>query len=298
MRGKKGVTLVSLVITIIVLIILAGVSINMLIGDGGIITKAQQAKENTQLSKIEEEKGINTLYAEMLNGNITGGGNEQGGQKDFFKAGDYVKYDSGSNGIITCRVLYTESSIYGLQIITNKNVKNVSLGGASWDLGKASYNHAITTLNNEAMAYLNTNYAIDARCVGTNPQDKNLDTSKTVPLQFVPNGWATKESGCKDEDMYFETDYDAMKASNIHKTGEYYWLASRYIDEFSSSSDFRVRCVRSNSDYTSYTICYVAGAAIGNTHSYGLRPCIKLKENVKVVSGDGLTEATAYELGI
>ena len=38
---EKGITMITLAVTIIVLIILAGVSINMLVGDNGIITKAQ-----------------------------------------------------------------------------------------------------------------------------------------------------------------------------------------------------------------------------------------------------------------
>ena len=45
---QKGITLIALVVTIIVLIILAGVSINMLVGDNGIITQAQTAKEKTE----------------------------------------------------------------------------------------------------------------------------------------------------------------------------------------------------------------------------------------------------------
>ena len=40
---ETGITLIALVVTIIVLIILAGVSINMLVGENGIITKAQEA---------------------------------------------------------------------------------------------------------------------------------------------------------------------------------------------------------------------------------------------------------------
>ena len=44
-RRERGITLIALVITIIVLLILAGVSISMLTGENGIITQAQTAKE-------------------------------------------------------------------------------------------------------------------------------------------------------------------------------------------------------------------------------------------------------------
>lgn len=54
--GKKGITLISLVVTIIVLIILAGISINLLFGENGLITMAQKAKnEYEEAAKSEEQ---------------------------------------------------------------------------------------------------------------------------------------------------------------------------------------------------------------------------------------------------
>ena len=65
MKEERGITLVSLVVTIIILIILAGVSLNLTLGQNGIITKAKQAKENIELAKIEEETKLNELYMQM-----------------------------------------------------------------------------------------------------------------------------------------------------------------------------------------------------------------------------------------
>ena len=56
-----GITLIALVITIVVLLILAGVSIAMLTGDNGIITQAQKAKEKTEEAKIREEQQLESL---------------------------------------------------------------------------------------------------------------------------------------------------------------------------------------------------------------------------------------------
>ena len=50
----KGITLITLAITIVVLIILAGVSINAVIGDDGIIKKAQNSAELTKESEAKE----------------------------------------------------------------------------------------------------------------------------------------------------------------------------------------------------------------------------------------------------
>ena len=59
--SNKGITLIALVITIIVLLILAGVSIAMLTGDNGIITQAQNAKEKTEEARIREEQQLDSL---------------------------------------------------------------------------------------------------------------------------------------------------------------------------------------------------------------------------------------------
>ena len=62
---EKGITLIALVITIIVLIILAGVAINALVGENGIITQAQRAKENTDKSQKEELGGLASLEQQI-----------------------------------------------------------------------------------------------------------------------------------------------------------------------------------------------------------------------------------------
>lgn len=54
----KGITLVALVITIIVLLILSGVSIAMLTGNNGILTQSNKSKEETRGASVEEEKNL------------------------------------------------------------------------------------------------------------------------------------------------------------------------------------------------------------------------------------------------
>lgn len=54
-KNTKGITLIALVITIIVLLILAGVTISALSGDNGILTNASRAKYATELSQFKEE---------------------------------------------------------------------------------------------------------------------------------------------------------------------------------------------------------------------------------------------------
>ena len=60
----KGITLIALVITIIVLLILAGVTIATLTGENGILTKATQAKDNTIIAQEKEQ--VQTAYAAAM----------------------------------------------------------------------------------------------------------------------------------------------------------------------------------------------------------------------------------------
>ena len=64
-KQEKGITLIALVITIIILLILAGVSIAVLTGEDGILNKAKLAKERSEQAEQEENK-ILKQYEELL----------------------------------------------------------------------------------------------------------------------------------------------------------------------------------------------------------------------------------------
>ena len=63
LKERKGITLIALVITIIVLLILAGVSIAMLTGQNGILTQAQKAKTTTDNKSAEEKVKLAVMAA-------------------------------------------------------------------------------------------------------------------------------------------------------------------------------------------------------------------------------------------
>ena len=62
-QNTRGITLIALVITIIVLLILAGVSISMLTGTNGILTQAQNAKQVTEESAEKEKRQLSQIEA-------------------------------------------------------------------------------------------------------------------------------------------------------------------------------------------------------------------------------------------
>ena len=64
-RNTKGITLIALVVTIIVLIILAGVSINLVFGNLGIVTKAKEAKRMQEQAELNEQIALGELSNEI-----------------------------------------------------------------------------------------------------------------------------------------------------------------------------------------------------------------------------------------
>ena len=54
LRSIKGITLIALVITIVILIILAGITINLIIGENGLLGKAKEAGEKSKNAANEE----------------------------------------------------------------------------------------------------------------------------------------------------------------------------------------------------------------------------------------------------
>ena len=212
-------------------------------------------------------------------------------------AGAYINYNTGvsgvgTNGVVTCRVLYTASSQYGLQIITDEYISIITLGGTSWATTSASYNSAITTLNSEAGKYLNKTYSTDARCVGSVPTNQNgtftnKNSENAGPLKLPFTSSLSGANNMKGTDTNYTTDQTQMNKLNI--TGKGYWLASRDVSSSSSSCEFCIRYVMGSDNLNSGVICllYSSGSSMGVLGSFGLRPCFALKSDIKITGGNG-----------
>lgn len=273
------------------------------------------AKEQTGISetgKIKQiyEKDVNNIadvYATELRKYTIA---------DILKAGDYIKYDSGKNGIILCRVLYDANSEYGLQIISDKNVKNVTLGVAgNYSSSVTSYNNAIEDLNEYAEEYINKEYAYDARSVGSAPtisngmfvnKDKIKFEGATEYLVPTTENYETLQFenanyiNSYETDNNYETDKTQMQRAGLWITEETYWLASRVVAANSSNCDFCVRYVIASNALSGDLLCrvYSSGQVFGDSREHGFRPCISLKyDKIKIVSGDGKSADTAYVIG-
>ena len=91
----SGITLIALVVTIVVLLILAGITISLVFSENGIIAKAREAAEKTNQAVINEQTQMNELagYMEnMLNG-IGGEESERPTVPEGFEIGSTLTYN-------------------------------------------------------------------------------------------------------------------------------------------------------------------------------------------------------------
>ena len=119
LNNKKGITLIALVVTVVVLIILAGVSINAVLGDNGIIKKANQAASVTKEAEVKE--AINRTILEFY---LT---NDYETLEDFLKA----KAEDGSIDSVTKNADGTLTVKKGEYSVTVENKTNSSNGSSS-----------------------------------------------------------------------------------------------------------------------------------------------------------------------
>ena len=113
--NKQGITLVALVVTIIVLLILAGVTITSLLGDDGIIRKAQQAANKMNEAIQSEQEELNALLEE-LNSISSGNGGGTGENIDPETGWDLnkvAKVPSDDDKVVPVPIGYTKSTVQG-----------------------------------------------------------------------------------------------------------------------------------------------------------------------------------------
>ena len=149
-KSTKGITLIALVVTIIILLLLAGVSIAMLTGNNGILTQGQRAKEETRIAGVEEVVKLykQGKYIDSTTGSVTENADEM---LENLKGQKLVSEDEidRENEIITIK--RKDGSIakeiqYGMVTITisktpeNENARRITLKVESVEGTKTSMN--------------------------------------------------------------------------------------------------------------------------------------------------------------
>ena len=101
---EKGITLIALVITVVILIILATVTLNVVLGEGGLIKRAQQAKDLTDQAQKDEQdelKGAEEFINGVLEDTTKAKSLAQAFKDGEIQVGDYVDYTPDPHEPIT-----------------------------------------------------------------------------------------------------------------------------------------------------------------------------------------------------
>ena len=172
MKKNKGITLVALVVTIVVLLILAGVSINLVLGNNGIIAKAKDAETKSAEASENDLKGMNSLIEQMesaLNGSGTGGKTEP--ETVPYLPSDDFHYDT-STSVDTGLVIKDVNGNEYVWVVVPRTTAVYKTTG----LGKTTFTEAdYTSIENDLKEYTKTyrngtgysdTYAADDKNVG------------------------------------------------------------------------------------------------------------------------------------
>ena len=208
LKNKKGITLVALVVTIVVLLILAGVSINLVLGNNGIIAKAKEAETKSAEASQNDLKGINALTEEMNNAL----GEKPKVDLSKYKIGDYVNYtyDTASNYVLTSA---TSGSIGnpadGIPQTTGLKWRILNIDEANGTVDLVSENPTGTDVYfNSILGYNNGPYLMNEICkaqysnksLGVNARSINLlDMEKHLTAAGIAarNAYTNSSSGKK-----------------------------------------------------------------------------------------------------
>ena len=200
MKNNKGITLVALVVTIVVLLILAGVSINLVLGNNGIIAKAKEAETKSGEARENDLKGMNSLIDQMesaLNGSGNGGKTEP--ETIPYLPSDDFHYDTSTSVDTGLVIADTDGNEYVWVVVP-----------------KSLYNNTAYNSNNENKPSSSTDYANIEYCLQqyTATYRNGTDYLDTWDADTANVGWFENE-----------TAYNNLKNSmlkSIYENGGFY----------------------------------------------------------------------------
>ena len=167
-KGNKGITLIALVITIIVLLILAGVTIAALSGDNGILRRATEAKEQTNQKNDEETEkigGYESTIDQYVDGNGGGSGSGGSGGGTGTNFTNVNTSDSNPAGAVPANSTVVEADASKGIVIKDKNnnewvwievPKTTVFSGLTIDTTNTLTEQNYTDIKNKLIAYATT----------------------------------------------------------------------------------------------------------------------------------------------
>lgn len=186
---QAGITLIALVITIVVLLILAGVSLTLVLSKQGIVTKAQDAKENYLYARSEEQatlNGADEWIDEKINGKVSRKG---------LAVGDYINYTPDTASAYTTLTLANTG--------TSSNSASVTQDSLTWQILKINDDGSMDLIGSPtsqdiyfsgATGYNNGVYLMNDICKSLYSKNSAGITARSVSLEDFEY-WLNKSTG-------------------------------------------------------------------------------------------------------
>ena len=145
-KGKNGITLIALVVTIVVLLIIAGISINMTLGNNGILTKAKEARNAMSNATTSDNEFLNSLD-NFIDQSFQYGVRIEG-DKLMFYGQDGKVYNLQTN-YSTDKLEVKEGYVFFKEPIQDNSGNTVKIlkGGSQWFLGETETDGEFYAIN-------------------------------------------------------------------------------------------------------------------------------------------------------
>ena len=193
-KEMKGITLVALVVTIVVLLILAGVSINLVLGNNGIIAKAKDAETKSAEASQNDLIGMNEL-AQQLEEQINGSGNGTEPETVPYLPSDDFHYDTSTSVDTGLVIADSNGNEYVWVVVpkslynnTNHNSNNEKKPSSSTDYANIEYClQQYTATYRNGTGYSDTHEA-DTNNVGWLTSDEYTELKNSMLKSVYENG--------------------------------------------------------------------------------------------------------------
>ena len=166
-KQEKGITLIALVVTIVVLLILAGVSISLVLNNNGVISKAKDAKNQYAEAQTNEEKQLNEVsdWIDTKVGDTTGGSESKVDGVSIPAGFVYVGGTKDSGLVISDNAndkdKYKGQTTVGIDLAGNQfvwiPVENIADYKRTWYTGYGNFSSYSETLPEDEKASVETN---------------------------------------------------------------------------------------------------------------------------------------------
>ena len=284
---NNGITLVALVVTIVVLLILAGVSINLVIGQNGLINRAKEAARKTQEAAEGEQKEFDTAtdYIKQTIG-VTAAG---------ITAEDYGKVVTNYNADgKTWEIFYADNN--NVYLITRNNIGSQELTITGYN-GTSDFNGSETFKAKYPAVqagWLNKTYTPSASGAGTVNYTSSYGNMKATEYLLDSSVWNTNYKTNKADWAIGGPTLEMLVASYNKKqnqslaiatpTGYGYASTIPRIDLFNHDNSYWLACPSSIIDGTRVRYVYCGDTDTGYSaeysHSIGVNPVVCLSSGV------------------